>query len=127
MLTRETGREDLDGFFWRQVVARSPLTRVRDTPYDDAWRALNQMLIRGSIASQQRNVLLRNDGRGGFDDVSGAVGLDLDQDGRSFGVLDIDRDGDLGSGRHGGASRRRRFVSFETTSTVAVRRWRLPA
>ena len=35
----------------------------------------------GSIASRQRNVLLRNDGRGGFDDVSGAVGLDLDQDG----------------------------------------------
>ena len=55
---------------------------------------LNQMLIRESIASQQRNVFLRNDGRGGFDDVSGAVGLDLDQDGRSFGVLDIDRDGD---------------------------------
>jgi Tfp pilus assembly protein PilF/peroxiredoxin len=94
MLTRETGREDLEPFFWRQVVAHSPLTRVRDTPYDDAWRALNQMLIRGSIANQQRNVFLRNDGRGGFDDVSGAVGLDLDQDGRSFGVLDIDRDGD---------------------------------
>ena len=37
--------------------------------------------IRESIASQQRNVFLRNDGRGGFDDVSGAVGLDLDQDG----------------------------------------------
>jgi Tfp pilus assembly protein PilF/peroxiredoxin len=94
MLTRETGRHDLDGFFWRQVVARSPLTRVRDTPYDDGWRAMNQMLIGESIASQQRNVFLRNDGRGGFDDVSGAVGLDLDQDGRSFGVLDIDRDGD---------------------------------
>ena len=39
-------------------------------------------------------MLLRNDGRGGFDEVSGAVGLDLDQDGRSFAVLDIDRDGD---------------------------------
>ena len=93
MLTRDTST-DLDGFFWRQVVAHSPLTRIRDTQYDDAWRALNQMLIHGSIASQQRNVFLRNDGKGGFDDVSGAVGLDLDQDGRSFGVLDIDRDGD---------------------------------
>ena len=94
MLTRETGPADLDGFFWRQVVARSPLTRAPGTPYDDAWRAINQLLIDDSIASRQRNVLLRNDGRGGFDDVSGAVGLDLDQDGRSYAVLDLDRDGD---------------------------------
>jgi Flp pilus assembly protein TadD len=94
MLTRESGPEDLDGFFWRQVVARSPLTRVTGTPYDDAWRAINQALIHRSIASHQRNVLLRNDGQGGFDDVSGTVGLDLDQDGRSFAVLDYDGDGD---------------------------------
>ena len=39
-------------------------------------------------------MFLRNDGQGGFDDVSGAVGLDLDQDGRSFAVLDLDQDGD---------------------------------
>jgi Flp pilus assembly protein TadD/peroxiredoxin len=94
MLTRASGPEDLDGFFWRQVVARSPLTRVTGTPYDDAWRAINQVLIHQSIASHQRNVFLRNDGHGGFDDVSGTVGLDLDQDGRSFAVLDYDRDGD---------------------------------
>ena len=94
MLTRESGPQDLDGFFWRQVVARSPLTRVTGTPYDDAWRAINQVLIHQSIASHQRNVLLRNDGQGGFDDVSGTVGLDLDQDGRSFAVLDYDGDGD---------------------------------
>jgi Tfp pilus assembly protein PilF/peroxiredoxin len=94
MLTRESGPEDLDGFFWRQVVARSPLTRVTGTPYDDAWRAINQVLIHQSIASHQRNVLLRNDGQGGFDEVSGTVGLDLDQDGRSFAVLDYDGDGD---------------------------------
>ena len=67
---------------------RSSRTRrsraCKGTPYDDAWRAINQLLIHGSIASRQRNVFLRNDGQGGFDDVSGAVGLDLDQDGRSF-------------------------------------------
>jgi tetratricopeptide (TPR) repeat protein len=98
MLTRATregaGGEDLEGFFWRQVVARSPLTRLPGTPYDDAWRALNQLLLHGSIASRQRNVLLRNDGQGGFDEISGALGLDLDQDGRSFALLDLDRDGD---------------------------------
>ena len=91
---RTPASHDLEGFFWRQVVARSPLTRVKNTPYDDAWRAINQLLIHDSIASRQRNVFLRNDGQGGFDDVSGTVGLDLDQDGRSFAVLDIDRDGD---------------------------------
>ena len=92
MLTR--GGDDLDGYFWRQVVARSPLTRVKGAPYDEAWRAINQLLIRGSIASRQRNVLLHNDGRGAFDEVSGAVGLDLEQDGRGFAAIDIDRDGD---------------------------------
>jgi Flp pilus assembly protein TadD/peroxiredoxin len=85
---------DLEGFFWRQVVARSPLTRVPGTPYDDAWRAINQLLVHGSIASRQRNVFLRNDAHGGYDDISGAVGLDLDQDGRSFAVQDVDGDGD---------------------------------
>jgi Flp pilus assembly protein TadD len=94
MLTRDDDQDDLEGFFWRQVVARSPLTRVKGTSYDDAWRAINQQLIHRSIASRQRNVFLRNDGRGGFDEVSGTVGLDLDQDGRSFAVLDVDRDGD---------------------------------
>ena len=97
MLTRETDAAaggDLEGFFWRGVVARSPLTRVPGTPYDDAWRAINELLVHGSIASRQRNVFLRNDGRGGFDEISGALGLDLDQDGRSFAVLDVDGDGD---------------------------------
>ena len=96
MLTRRDAAPgaDLEGFFWRQVVARSPLTRVPGTPYDEAWRAINQLLVHGSIASHQRNVFLRNDGRGGFDEISGTLGLDLDQDGRSFAVLDVDRDGD---------------------------------
>ncbi len=92
MLTRTA--TDVEGFFWRQVVAQSPLTPVKGTPYDEAWRAINQWLLHDSIAGRQRNVLLRNDGKGGFDDVSGTVGLDLEQDGRSFAVLDADRDGD---------------------------------
>jgi Flp pilus assembly protein TadD/peroxiredoxin len=97
MLTRPgaaAAEPDLESFFWRQVVARSPLTRIPGTSYDEAWRAINQLLVHGSIASRQRNVFLRNDGHGGFDEVSGALGLDLDQDGRSFARLDLDRDGD---------------------------------
>ena len=69
---RRRARSDLDSFFWRQVVARSPLTRVTGTPYDDAWRATNRLLISDRSPGQhERNVLLRNDGHGGFDDVSG--------------------------------------------------------
>jgi len=88
MLTRTS--TDVEGFFWRQVVAQSPLTPVKGTPYDEAWRAMNQLLIHDSIAGRQRNVLLHNDGRGGFDEVSGTAGLDLEQDGRSFAVLDVE-------------------------------------
>jgi tetratricopeptide (TPR) repeat protein len=94
MVTRESSREDLDWMFWGGVVARSPLTQATGTPYDDAWRAINRLMVKDSIAGHHRNVFLRNDGQGGFDDVSGAVGLDLDQDGRAFSVLDFDGDGD---------------------------------
>ncbi len=44
----------------RRVVRRHFLFRP------DA--AINQLLIHQSIASRQRNVMLRNDGQGGFDD-----------------------------------------------------------
>jgi len=52
------------------------------------------LMRHGSQASHERDVLLRNNGRGGFDEVSGTAGLDVDQDGRSFAVLDVDGDGD---------------------------------
>jgi tetratricopeptide (TPR) repeat protein len=97
MFTREDGEEavDVDSFFWRQVVAQSPLTRKPGTAYDDGWRATNRLLVsNGAQAQHERNVLLRNNGGGGFDEVSGVSGLGVDQDGRSFAVLDHDGDGD---------------------------------
>jgi Tfp pilus assembly protein PilF/peroxiredoxin len=94
MVTRASSREDLDWMFWGGVVARSPLTQATGTPYDSAWRAINRLMVQHSVAGHQRNVVLRNDGSGVFDDVSGAVGLDLDEDGRAFAVLDFDGDGD---------------------------------
>ena len=86
---------DVDSFFWRQVVAQSPLARTPGTAYDDGWRATNRLLLSGgSQAQHERSVLLHNDGHGGFDEVSGVAGVDVDQDGRSFAVADFDRDGD---------------------------------
>ena len=86
---------DVDSFFWRQVVAQSPLVRKPGTRYDDGWRATNRLLVSdGAQAQHERNVLLRNDGHGGFAEVSASAGLDVDQDGRSFAVSDLDLDGD---------------------------------
>ena len=39
---------------------------------------------RRRAGQHERNVLLRNNGHGGFDEVSGTSGLDVDQDGRAF-------------------------------------------
>jgi Tfp pilus assembly protein PilF/peroxiredoxin len=97
MFTRDGSEQavDVDSFFWRQVVAQSPLARKPGTPYDDGWRAANRLLVsNGAQAQHERNVLLRNNGHGGFDEVSGSAGLDIDQDGRSFAVFDSDADGD---------------------------------
>ncbi len=97
MFTREDDDPsiDVDSFFWRQVVAQSPLTRIPGTAYDDGWRLTNRLLVsNGAQAQHERNVLLRNDGRGAFDEVSGPSGLGIDQDGRAFAVLDFDGDGD---------------------------------
>ena len=95
MFTRAGDAHDLDSFFWRQVVAKSPMTKRPGTPFDDGWRAINRLLVAdGSQASHERNVFMRNDSHGGFDDISGLVGLDLDQDGRSFAAIDYDGDGD---------------------------------
>jgi tetratricopeptide (TPR) repeat protein len=94
MVTREGSELDLDPLFWGGVVARSPLTQATGTAYDGAWRAESWLMADRSLAGHQRHVFLRNDGRGGFDDVSGALGLDLEEDGRSFSVLDFDHDGD---------------------------------
>ena len=97
MFTREDDQPsiDVDSFFWRQVVAQSPLARTPGVRYDDGWRATNRLLLSGgSQAQHERSVLLRNDGHGGFDEVSGVAGVDVDQDGRSFAVADFDHDGD---------------------------------
>ena len=97
MFTREDDQPsiDVDSFFWRQVVAQSPLARTPGMAYDDGWRATNRLLLSGgSQAQHERSVLLHNDGHGGFDEVSGVAGVDVDQDGRSFAVADFDHDGD---------------------------------
>jgi Flp pilus assembly protein TadD len=87
-------RKDLNGFFWRQVVAKSPDEAKSSPDYEQGWNAINE-LIRADYtwSGFERNVLYANNGDGTFSDVSGAVGLDFIEDGRAFALADFDHDG----------------------------------
>ncbi|MBV8569235.1 MAG: CRTAC1 family protein, partial [Acidobacteriaceae bacterium] len=89
-------REDLNSFFWRQVVAKSPDEAKPEHDYEQGWNAINE-LIRSdySWSGFERNVFYANNRDGTFSDVSGAMGLDFLEDGRSFALADIDHDGRL--------------------------------
>lgn len=94
MLTNSS-EEDLDSFFWRQVVSRSPSKNVSTPAYENGWNALNH-LIRGEYTwnGREPNVLYarRN---GHFYDYSGVSGIDFTEDSRAFAVTDLDGDGNL--------------------------------
>jgi Flp pilus assembly protein TadD len=87
-------RYDLNSFFWRQVVAQSPVTAKPSEEYEEAWNAINE-LIRADYtwSGYERNVFYANNRDGTFSDVSGAVDLDFLEDGRSFALADFDQDG----------------------------------
>ncbi len=89
-------RDDLNSFFWRQVVANSPNESRPNHQYEQGWNAINE-LIRSdySWSGFERNVFCLNNHDGSFSDVSGVVGLDFLQDSRTFALGDFDRDGRL--------------------------------
>ena len=86
--------EDLNSFFWRQVVANSPDTPRPSSAYEQGWNTIND-LIRSDYtwSGYERNVFYANNRDGTFTDVSGAIGLDFLEDGRSFALADFDHDG----------------------------------
>ncbi|HMJ61848.1 MAG TPA: tetratricopeptide repeat protein, partial [Bryobacteraceae bacterium] len=92
MLTNES-KIDLDSFFWRQVVARSPLEAKPSAAYENGWNAINQFIREDySWNGHEPNVLLAwKDGK--YVDVSGVSGLDFADDSRAFAVTDFDGDG----------------------------------
>ena len=87
-------REDLNSFFWRQVVANSPNTAKPSQDYEQGWNAINE-LIRADYtwSGYERNTFYANNRDGTFSDVSGVVDLDFLEDGRSFALADFDHDG----------------------------------
>jgi tetratricopeptide (TPR) repeat protein/peroxiredoxin len=89
-------REDLNSFFWRQVVANSPYEAKPSHDYEQGWNAINELIRADSTWSgYERNVFYANNRDGTFSDVSGAVGLDFLEDGRAFALADFDHDGRL--------------------------------
>jgi Flp pilus assembly protein TadD len=87
-------REDLNSFFWRQVVAKSPNSAQSSQDYENGWNAINDLLRADySWSGFERNVFYANNGKGTFSNVSGAVDLDFLEDGRAFALADFDHDG----------------------------------
>ena len=94
----QSGRHirDLDSFFWRQVVAKSPDDASPSLAYEHGWNALNELIRSDSSWNgHERNVMLANNRDGTFSEVSSVVGLDFLEDGRSFALADLDGDGRL--------------------------------
>jgi len=93
MISGET-RDDLNSFFWRQVVANSPLERKPNHEYEQGWNAINELIRSdGTWSGFERNVFYLNNRDGTFSDVSGIVGLDCMEDSRTFVLADFDHDG----------------------------------
>ncbi len=92
MLTNESAT-DLNSFFWREVVARSPVKAQPSAAYENGWNALNQFIREDySWNGREPNVLHVRRGERYFD-FSGVSGLDFAEDSRAFAVTDFDGDG----------------------------------
>ncbi len=89
-------RNDLNSFFWRQVVARSPDEARPSREYEQGWSAINELIrADGTWSGYERNVFYANNRDGTFADLSGVAGMDFVEDGRAFALADFDHDGRL--------------------------------
>jgi tetratricopeptide (TPR) repeat protein len=87
-------RDDLNSFFWRQVVNNSPDQAQPSHAYEQGWSAINELIrADGTWSGYERNIFYANNGDGTFSDVSGVMGLDFVEDGRAFALADFDLDG----------------------------------
>ena len=89
-------RQDLkasSGARWWQILPMKP-THAPD--YEQGWNAINELLRSdGTWSGYERNIFYANNRDGTFSDISGVVGVDFVEDGRSFALADFDHDGRL--------------------------------
>jgi tetratricopeptide (TPR) repeat protein len=89
-------RHDLSSFFWRQVVAETPLKPEATPKYEQGWNAINELIrADGTWSGYERNSFYANNRDGTFSEVSGSAGLDFIEDSRAFALADFDHDGRL--------------------------------
>lgn len=94
MVSGPSPKDDLNSFFWRQVVALSPEEPRPSHDYEQGWSAINELIrADGTWSGYERNIFYANNGDGTLSDISGVVGLDFWEDGRSFALADFDHDG----------------------------------
>ena len=89
------GSTDLMSYFYRQVVAKSPVSYKPAPEYENGWNAINQLVRQDySWAAPEPNLFFaRRAGR--YYNFAGVSGLDRAEDSRSFTFTDIDGDGNL--------------------------------
>ena len=70
-------KPDLMGFFWRQVVAKTPATATASAVYENGWNAINQFIREGySWNGDEPNVFYVRDGAA-YRDASAESGLNF--------------------------------------------------
>ena len=118
-------REDLNSFFWRQVVANSPNNSKPSLNYEQAWNAINELIrADASWSGFERNVFYVNNRDGTFSDVSATAGLDFIEDSRTFALADFNRDGRMEvflKNRNGPQLRLLKCVMAEAGPAIAFR------
>ena len=89
------GATDLMSYFYRQVVAKSPVSYMPAPDYENGWNAINQLIRQDySWAAPEPNLFFaRRAGR--YYNFTGVSGLDRAEDSRAFAFTDIDGDGNL--------------------------------
>ena len=94
MLTNSS-KTDLESFFWRQVVSKSPKEKMIAPDYEQGWDALNEFVREdfNQNAHESNVVYVRRAGQ--FYDFSGVSGLNYADDSRAFAAVDFDGDGNL--------------------------------
>ena len=86
----------MNSFFWRQVVAKSPVTESPAPEYENGWNAINQLIRQEySWCGHEPNVLFVRRRAARYYDFSGVSGLDFADDCRAFAATDFDGDGNL--------------------------------
>jgi hypothetical protein len=86
---------DLEGYFWRRVVGRSPPGPGSSAAYRDAFAAIQHMVVFDGLPwnGGERNQAFLNLRDGSFADVSAVSGAAFAEDSRAVAVVDWDDDG----------------------------------